>query len=116
MVVLLKKFIDSDHAKAHTITKGKIVKVVKGRKVPLGTVGEVFWMEHVNYDSYNRRCGETIKVGIKDSNGNKYYTYINNLEVVNPEDYYSNEQDIIDRIDKNHNNIVAGKQYFNWTN
>lgn len=56
----------------------KTVKVFKGRKVPIGTVGVVFWL---NYYPRNTWFG-TTKVGIKDDNGNVYFTDINNVEII----------------------------------
>lgn len=53
------------------IIKGQTVTVVKGRKVPLGTVGIVFWVGENNWGT---------QVGFK-SNGETYFTAITNLEV-----------------------------------
>jgi hypothetical protein len=41
-------------AEKRRITKGKVVRVVKGRKVPKGTQGEVFWMRN---DVWGMRLG-----------------------------------------------------------
>ena len=54
--------------------KGRIVQVVRGRKVPLGTIGYVFW---TGTDSYG-----TAKLGIATSNrkavmpGKKYASFV----------------------------------------
>ena len=50
------------------------VEVFKGRKVPKGTVGEVIYF---GVDSY-----ATIKVGIKDANGEAHFTAITNVRFV----------------------------------
>ncbi len=53
--------------------KGRTVKVVKGRKVPVGTVGECFWMGSNDFGA---------RVGIKDASGNKHFTAASNVEAV----------------------------------
>lgn len=60
---------------ARTIRIGKRVKVVRGRKVPVGTTGEVFWMG-------NNGWGETVGVATSDKKvwrvskaGKKYQTW-----------------------------------------
>ncbi len=70
---------------AETVEKEKTVKVVKGRKVPIGTIGKVFFIKtmYFGYKGYQT----AIKIGLLDKDGNKHYTYIDNVEVVNPEQY-----------------------------
>lgn len=53
--------------------RGKTLKVVKGRKVPKGTVGVCIWVG-------NGTWGE--RVGIKDSQGTVHWTAMSNVEVV----------------------------------
>lgn len=62
----------------------KTVKVVKGRKVPIGTVGERFWMGSYDNSKYGDPWGiyTTVRIGIKDDNGNVYWTALDNVEVV----------------------------------
>lgn len=59
-----------------TPAKGKLVKVYKGRKVPIGTIGTLFW------EGYNRYNPNNPRIGIKDSTGKAYWTYKNNVEVL----------------------------------
>ena len=54
--------------------KGAEVKVVKGRKVPVGTEGVVFWLGESTYQR-----GE-MRVGFKASTGEKHYTALSNVE------------------------------------
>lgn len=62
------------------IAKGKIIRVVRGRKVPLGTTGECIWFgAGKSYSYYDR--GEA-RVGIKDSTGTVHWTAASNCEVV----------------------------------
>jgi len=61
--------------RAKTPEKGKVCKVVKGRKVPIGTIGVVFWFGPERYS--NGR-----KVGLVDSQGVAHWTYEGNLEAV----------------------------------
>lgn len=54
------------------------VKVVKGKKVPIGTVGKVFWMTAKSYDFVST----TVIVGIKDEEEKVYFTNANNVEII----------------------------------
>lgn len=58
---------------ASRIDYHKVVKVVRGRKVPRGTVGEVFWMGDSGYG---------MSVGLRLLDGSKVFTAQNNVEVV----------------------------------
>ena len=60
---------------ATTVQVGKNVKVVKGRKVPVGTVGRVFWMGDDKFTP-----GQ-IRVGLVTADGAKHYTAATNVEV-----------------------------------
>lgn len=50
------------------------VEVFKGRKVPVGTVGEISW---VGIDSFGN-----VKVGIKDAQGEVHFTAVSNVKLV----------------------------------
>lgn len=58
---------------ANTPAKGKTLKVVKGRKVKIGTTGVCIWLG-------NGQFGK--RVGIKQSNGEVAWTALSNVEVV----------------------------------
>jgi hypothetical protein len=60
---------------AATPRKGKVVEVVKGRKVPKGTRGEVIWLGEGSYGP---------RVGIKDLAGAVHWTSVSNVRVVLP--------------------------------
>lgn len=62
----------------------KTVKVVKGRKVPIGTIGEVFWLGSYCHSPYGDPWGiyTTYRCGIKDEDGNVYWTSVDNIEVM----------------------------------
>lgn len=57
--------------------KGMPVRVVKGRKVPVGTEGWVCWSGE---DQYSRTGG--YRIGIKDSNDEVHWTSADNVEVI----------------------------------
>lgn len=57
-----------------TPTKGKTIRVIKGRKIPLNTEGIVFWRGTDKYGNIN--CG------ILDNTGNKFYTNEKNIKVI----------------------------------
>lgn len=63
---------------------GKTIKVVKGRKVPLGTIGECFWMGSFDNSKYGDPWGiyTTVRIGLKTPEGQVYWTALNNVEVV----------------------------------
>ena len=54
------------------IVKGQTVTVAKGRKVPLGTTGVVFWTGTDSYD--------TVKAGFRTADGEKFFTAVSNLK------------------------------------
>jgi len=60
-------------------TKGKRVKVVRGRKVPQGTIGQVFWYGEV---AKRYGYGTEHRVGIVKDNGEKIFLAANYVEVV----------------------------------
>lgn len=57
--------------------KGEEVEVVKGRKVPVGTTGTVFWVGESTF-------GHTTswRVGFKTAKGEKHFTALSNVEAV----------------------------------
>ena len=72
-------------AEAFYHTYGQQVRVVRGRKVPQGTVGECFWMGYKSYGRVSARPEEVYKVlriGIRDEAGAVYWTTLNNVEVI----------------------------------
>ena len=77
---------------AEEVTRGKLVVVNRGRKVPHGVSGEVFWLKDVNYDPYRRDWGWETKIGIKDAEGNVYWTYAKNVDVISPENYIAEDE------------------------
>lgn len=64
---------------AKKVDWAKMVKVVRGRKVPIGTVAEVFWY------GANRFGG--FSVGLRHADGSRVFTDAKNVEVVNWESY-----------------------------
>lgn len=80
-----------------TPSVGKAVKVVRGRKIPIGTQGEVFWIGQDSYarNYYSRNTprlssfgiytvDEAVqdkRVGIKLPDGSKVFTAAKNVEV-----------------------------------
>jgi len=81
------------YADARAIDKGTVVKVVRGRKVPKGTVGTVFWKGEKHYGvSYpntgfyrgtSRFYGNiATRIGFKDEAGTVFWTNIDNVDKV----------------------------------
>ena len=97
------------------VAKGKEVKVVKGRKVPIGTVGVVFWRKECNYDRYQREWHTVMRIGIKTADGNTYFLSEQNVEVVDPEQYLATPQEIIKACKKGRSkSYLSFKKAFNW--
>nr|DAI82554.1 MAG TPA: hypothetical protein [Caudoviricetes sp.] len=57
---------------------GQHVEVIKGRKVPIGTKGEIVYLARKHYGQ-NQWFGYETYVGIVDENGTTHYTNINNI-------------------------------------
>ena len=58
---------------------GKIVEVVKGRKVAHGTYGEVFYVVRQRYGKFGT-YGATI-LGFRDEKGKAFFTNVNNVVI-----------------------------------
>lgn len=58
------------------IVKGQKVRVFKGRKYPIGTIGEVFWIAPMA-DAY-----DVVKAGVETETGEKIWINVANLEAV----------------------------------
>ena len=62
----------SDIQKSVDITVGSIIKVTGGRKVPINTIGNVFWIGENTYG---------WSVGFKDTKGREYFTALKNVDL-----------------------------------
>lgn len=60
---------------------GQEVIVVKGRKVPLNTVGTIFWMETVDGFAYGD--DKMTRIGFKDAAGTAYFIDAKNVIATN---------------------------------
>jgi hypothetical protein len=76
-------------AAAKTPEVGKTVRVVKGRKVPVGTQGTVVWKGESAYGKsrYGTWGKTTYRVGVKDAEGTVHFTAADNVTVVDPQEY-----------------------------
>lgn len=63
---------------------GKRVKVVKGRKVPHGTEGVVFFVKRYDNSKYGDVWGiySTTRIGFTDDNGEAFFTAYDNVVLV----------------------------------
>jgi len=59
------------------VVKGCVVRVVSGRKTPIGTEGKIFWIKQASYDGR-----DVLRVGFKDSAGSVHWNYGYNLEIL----------------------------------
>ncbi len=94
--------------------KGRRVKVVKGRPansktkalIDYGTEGEVFWVgAQVNYNRYIRI--PEYRVGVRTDDGQTFFTPAKNVEVLNPEQYRTPDEDLKVRAQRN----AVGQMY-----
>lgn len=60
---------------------GKRVEVIKGRKIPHGTTGTVFYVERVHY-GYQDWKGWVTRIGFKDDSGKAFFINDNNLSII----------------------------------
>lgn len=88
----VKIALEKHHRECAEVSKGKEVVVMRGYKVPVGTKGTVFWTGIKNFDPYGREFGERLRVGIKDADGNVYWTDARNCDVIDPTVYYEDEE------------------------
>lgn len=100
----IKAWAEATAIDAATVTKGKTVRVTKGRKVPIGTEGEVFWLGENRYG---------WRVGIKDADGTVHWTAEANVEVVDAEQYLTPLAEIVKTATARVNAI--GKGYISGT-
>ena len=81
--------LEAEYLKLFRDTYGQQVRVVRGRKVPIGTTGECFWMGLKTY-LYGRlhvsQAREHLRIGLKTSAGEVYWTDLQNVEVVQVRD------------------------------
>lgn len=64
-------------AQAKAVRKGDTVKVVRGRKVPIGTVGKVFWVG-TRYNQYSRTDEKRVGIEVGDE---KFFLMLDYVEV-----------------------------------
>ena len=69
---VLARKLEKHHREVNYIAKGREVVVVKGRKVPVGTKGNVFWLKvenfsYVHYNGWQSKNGETTMERERDN-------------------------------------------------
>jgi hypothetical protein len=63
--------------------KGKLIRVVRGRKVPVGTTGTCIWRGPGKVFSFAQaKYGAPDRVGLKTESGEVFWTAISNVEVI----------------------------------
>lgn len=105
----IQRIVDLD---SKIVKDGRIVKVVRGRKVPLGTTGRIFYWREDTYSPRYRNGYKTgpdsIKIGIattdrRDERG-RYadvaWTYAANCEIVDPSAYTLSDAEISARAEQ----------------
>ncbi|MDD4096161.1 MAG: hypothetical protein PHP22_07985 [Oscillospiraceae bacterium] len=64
---------------------GKTVIVTKGRQVPIGTIGTVFWLARKHFGS-NSWVGWQTRIGIREDDGTVHFLSIENVAMVRKEE------------------------------
>jgi hypothetical protein len=98
-----------DELDSQKIEMGRRVRVIKGKKAPIGTEGEIFYLNHVP-DRYGRAWGGYTKLGLAitdrketamGKNGKQYerfadvaWTYADNCELIDPDSYRTSEVEL----------------------
>lgn len=82
------KYVRSSMDEALEPSKGKVCRVVKGRKVAKGSVVTVLGEPQRSVFGYNN---ETFNVLVRLADGSMLKTNVKNLEVTNPEQYHMTE-------------------------
>ena len=78
-----EEYVKMVRKEEESVAKGKFMKVVKGRSVPVGVVGECIWVGEKNYNPYGRGL-PTKRVGIRDAEGKVWWTNASNVVVILP--------------------------------
>lgn len=73
-----------EEREAKIVRVHKVVRVVRGRKVPIGTVGEVFWMGDKGYG---------MAVGIRLIDDKRVFTALKNVECASADELF--EKDLL---------------------
>jgi hypothetical protein len=103
--IVLHRLLSANESQAKEVDKGKWVRVVKGRKVPKGTEGRVFWIG----PGFSRYSSARIGIALDEEKdergryGNVAWTSAGNCEVMNWETYLKPEEEIREYVRKHRN-------------
>jgi hypothetical protein len=89
----LKAAIENDKEAAAIPAAGKVCRVVRGRKIKVGETVTVLRIGEPRKYSLSRWAVAVIEALVK-VNGTQVWTNIENLEVLNPEQYYTPEAEL----------------------
>lgn len=84
--IVIKRGLDRAAIASMTVEWGRTVTVVRGRKVPKGTNGEVFWMG-----------AGPARVGLRLADDSRVFIARDNVEVANPEQYRTPDAQVIEQ-------------------
>lgn len=76
-----ENFQAAQEVEEHRKFFGRTVEVVAGRKVPLGTRGEVFYLARQNFSS-SPWFGWETRVGIKTERGDVFFINLKNIKII----------------------------------
>jgi hypothetical protein len=102
---LLAKMLHNNKIVAAEPDKGKLIKVVKGRKIPHGTCGIIFW---IGVKVYGGK--PVVRIGFDTAERVKYFTNASNVVVVAP-DRYELSESVIREATMHQVNAEAAREY-----
>ena len=92
------------------VNKGDTVEVVRGRKVPIGTTGEVIWIGADKYD----RTGRKQRLGVKDGDGEVHWTAESNVRLVGAGAKMTSLEEIVNSTDARCKRLAESGQESQW--
>lgn len=112
------RLVAADREAAAKVTKGRRVRVKKGRTAPVGVEGTVFWVGEAR--RFNHYGPASVRIGIatsdrKDERGRNIdvvWSYAHNVEVLDQETYYTDDATLRERAKNVHGNYRAINNYY----
>jgi hypothetical protein len=94
--VARKARINRDIEQASLPKWGREVRIIKGRKHPLGLTGDVFWTSDPVRSRYNPfSMPKAERIGVRLVDGSRIFIAASNLEVVNPDRYREHKEEMV---------------------
>lgn len=94
----IRQYRRADVEAAMDVAVGKRVRVMKGRKVAVGTEGTIFWLGADDYSrSYRTGAANKRRIGLKTDDGEKFFLAAGNVAVIDPAQYLTSAADLMEK-------------------